>query len=120
MKRKNLTCIVCPRGCQMTAILDENGVFLSVEGNACPRGKVYAEAECTHPERTVTSTVRCEDGSLVSVKTNRPVPKEKMLDVMKEINSVRAKTKIKIGEIVIEGVAGTSADVVATSNWGAG
>ena len=118
MKRKNLTCIVCPRGCQMTATLDDNGAFLSVEGNACPRGKVYAEAECTHPVRTVTSTVRCEDDSLVSVKTSCPVPKELVLDVMKQINSVRASVGIKIGDVIIRGVLGTEADIVATSNWG--
>ena len=118
MKIKNLTCIVCPRGCQMRAALDDDGKFVSVEGFACPRGKVYAEAECTHPERTVTSTVRCEDGSLISVKTSRPVPKEKVLLVMEKINSVRAGVGAKIGDVIICDVLNTGADVVATSNWG--
>jgi CxxC motif-containing protein len=111
-----LTCIVCPRGCQLKVTLADGGEVLAIEGNACKRGIGYAEAECTHPVRTVTSTVRCEDGEVVAVKTSTTVPKEKMFEVMKEINAVRASKTVKIGDIIIKNVAGTSADVIATAN----
>jgi len=104
----------------MTVVLGDGGEVISVEGNACPRGKVYAESECTNPVRTVTSTVRCEDGSVISVKTDKPIPKGKMFLVMKEINKTVAARGAKIGEVIIESVCGTDANVVATSNWGNG
>ena len=116
MKQRNLTCIVCPRGCALTVSFDDGGAISSIEGFVCPRGRAYAESECTHPVRTVTSTVRCEGGAVVSVKTSSPIPKEKMFEVMKEINSTLAKRDVKIGDVVIASVAGTDADVVATAN----
>ena len=116
MKQRLLTCIVCPRGCALTVSLDEAGKVVSVEGNICKRGQTYAEDECTHPKRTVTTTVRCADGSVLPVKTSTTVPKEKMLEVMKAINTTVAPNGLKIGDVVIEGVAGTDADVVATAN----
>jgi len=111
-----LTCIVCPKGCPMTVTLDEGGNVVSVRGNTCPRGKTYAESECTHPVRTVTSTVICEGGAIISVKTATPVPKEKMFEVMAELNSLVAPPDTKIGDVLIEDVAGTGVAIVATSN----
>ena len=115
-KERLLTCIVCPRGCQLKVALGEGGEVLSVEGNICKRGAIYAEAECTHPVRTVTTTVRCADGEVVAVKTASTVPKEKMFEVMKEINSTVAPNEIKIGDVIIDNVAGTGVAVVATAN----
>ena len=116
MKTRELTCIVCPRGCQLVVELDESGAPLSVSGNLCPRGKTYATDECTNPMRVVTSTVRCESGEVVSCKTSRSIPKGMIFDVMKEINKTVAKNGAKIGDVIIENVLGTGADIVATSN----
>lgn len=111
-----LTCIVCPRGCTLKVELSDEGKVLSVTGNACKRGVIYAEAECTHPMRTVTSTVRCEDGAVVACKTSGTVPKERVFDVMKAINGVSANNDLQIGDVIIENVLGLGVDVVATSN----
>jgi CxxC motif-containing protein len=116
VKERNLTCIVCPRGCALTVHFDEAGKITTVEGNACKRGAVYAEKECTHPERTVTSTVRTEGGAVVAVKTATTVPKEKVFEVMEEINAARAPKSVSIGDVIIENVAGTGVAVVATSD----
>ena len=110
-----LTCIVCPRGCSLSVELGEGQEVLSVKGNACKRGVTYAENECTHPVRTVTSTVKLENGKIVAVKTSATVPKEKVFDVMREINRVRASNDVRIGDVIIKNVCGLSADVVATS-----
>ena len=64
---RELTCIVCPRGCDLTVTI-EDGKVISVGGNACRRGVTYAENECTHPVRTGTSTMACENGAVVAVK----------------------------------------------------
>ena len=112
MERK-LTCIVCPLGCQLTVALSGKEV-IKVEGNTCPRGAEYAKNECTNPQRTVTSTVRTDNGGLVSAKTDRPIPKEKMAECMALINQAVAKCPISIGDVILEGVFGSN--IVATQN----
>ncbi len=112
MERK-LTCIICPLGCALTVQTEDKKV-IGVTGNTCPRGKVYAENECTNPQRTVTSTVRCTDGSLVSVKTDRTIPKEKMTECMALINNAVAQLPVVIGDVIIEDVFGSR--IVATQN----
>ena len=115
-KERLLTCIVCPRGCQMKLVLSDDGAPVSIEGNFCKRGVTYANDECTNPKRTVTSTVRCKSGSVVSVKTDNTVPKGMIFDVMTQINNAVAADTVEIGDIIIENVCGTGANVVATSN----
>ncbi len=116
MKTRELTCIVCPRGCSLVVKFNTDGGIAEITGNACKRGVTYAENECTHPKRTVTSTVRCADGRIVAVKTADVIPKERVFDVMREINASRPEGKISIGDVIIEDVAGTGVAVVATAN----
>ena len=116
MKTRNLTCIVCPRGCQLVVSFDEAGKIEKIEGNACKRGITYAENECTHPVRTVTSTVKSVGGRIFAVKTSGTVPKEKVFEVMAVINAYRASDDAKIGDAIIENVLGLGVDIVATSN----
>ncbi len=112
MKRE-LTCIICPIGCSLEVEI-ENGEVKSVKGNTCPRGKNYAETECVAPMRTVTTTVRCDDGSVLPVKTDSPIPKEKMFELMEIINDSIAHLPISIGDVIIENVFGCN--IVATKN----
>lgn len=110
--KRNLTCIVCPMGCQLVAEI-ENVQFISVTGNTCPRGAEYAKNECTNPMRTITTTVRCENGGVVPVKTNRPIPKDKIFECMKIVNKTVAGLPINIGDVIIDDVFGT--EIVATA-----
>jgi CxxC motif-containing protein len=112
MKRE-LICIACPLGCSLTVTL-EGKIVISVEGNTCPRGKDYAINECTAPVRTVTSTVMCENGDLVSVKTKNPIPKDKIFEAMSIINKTVAKLPISVGDIIIEDLFGSQ--LVATQD----
>ena len=116
MKESKLTCIVCPKGCELTVTFDGEGKIEKITGHTCKRGEAYAQAECTAPVRTVTSTVRCEDGEVVAVKTATPIPKEKIFEVMDAINLVVAPNDAKIGDVVISNVCGTGSDVVITAN----
>lgn len=115
---RNLTCIVCPRGCSLTVRFDGEGRIAAITGNTCKRGATYAENECTHPMRTVTSTVRCADGEVVPVKTADVVPKEKMFEVMDALCTVVAPATVRIGQVILADVAGTGVAVVATANKG--
>ena len=112
---KELICIVCPQGCHLK-VDEENG--LTVTGNSCPRGAEYGKMELTHPTRVVTSTVRCEGGLYprCPVKTDRAVPKERMLDVMAALEGAALTAPVRVGDVVIEDVCGTGANVVATRN----
>ena len=110
-----ITCINCPVGCRLSVEL-ENGQVVSVTGNTCPRGTAYAEAELTHPTRTLTSTVRMSNRTaLLPVKTNRPISKEKMMEVMAMLRDVRATAPVHIGDVVLASVLG-EADVIAAAD----
>ena len=50
MEKRDLTCIGCPLGCQITVTM-ENGEVTDVKGNTCPRGDKYAREEVTNPTR---------------------------------------------------------------------
>lgn len=117
MTTRNLTCIVCPKGCELTVTFGGAGEIEKIEGYTCKRGEEYARNECTHPVRTVTSTVKTESGRTVAVKTASPIPKELIFDAMKEINAVRVPDTqaVEIGDVIIPDVCGTKISVVATS-----
>lgn len=112
---RELTCIVCPKGCPLKVEL-ENGAVANVTGHTCPRGKQYAIDECTHPMRTITTTVRATDGSVIPVKTATTIPKELMFECMKEINKAVLPLPAHIGDVVIANILGTGTDVIVTAN----
>lgn len=113
---RELTCIVCPKGCQLKVTLDEGNKVVDVEGATCKRGVEYAHNECTNPMRTVTSTVAIVGGGVVPVKTDRTIPKSLVFECMKEINKAAVAEDAPIGTVVIENVLGTGANVITTRN----
>ncbi|HAN50554.1 MAG TPA: NAD(FAD)-dependent dehydrogenase [Lachnospiraceae bacterium] len=114
-EKKNLTCICCPMGCQITVTLD-NGEVTDVTGNTCKRGDVYARKEVTNPTRVVTSSVRVSGGriAMVSCKTAGDIPKGKIFDCCKAIQSIEVQAPVKIGDTILKDVCGTGVDVIAT------
>lgn len=112
---RELTCINCPMGCRITAAFDGKTVT-NVRGNGCPRGKRYVETELTAPVRTVTGLMRRPGTAApVPVKTSRPVPKDKVFEVITEMNRVPVTGTPEMGEAIIENVCGTGADVVCAA-----
>lgn len=112
MKRE-LTCIVCPKGCQLTAEKDTDGK-IKVSGQTCKRGEEYAISECTHPMRTLTTTACVEGGGVIPVKTNAPVPKEKLFECMELINKAIVPKDAPLGFTVIKNILDSGADVITT------
>ena len=119
METKNLTCINCPLGCQITVKLDDGNV-VEVSGNTCKKGEDYAVKEVTNPTRIITSSVIVEGGtglnSQVSVKTENDIPKDKISDVMNALKGVSVKAPVKIGDVILENVADTGVNIIATRN----
>jgi len=118
MKAKVLTCIRCPRGCQLQVerIDAQSPHELNVTGNMCPKGHDYAVEETTHPVRTVTTTVCVSDGirPLVSVRTAEPVSKASIEEILSILRPLTVVAPVQIGQILVQDVAGAGVPVVAT------
>ncbi|MDO5141417.1 MAG: DUF1667 domain-containing protein [Eubacteriales bacterium] len=109
----NIICITCPKGCHLS--VDEQN-DCAVTSNACPRGAEYGRNEVLHPVRVVTSTVRLEGGALprLPVKTDRPLPKEKVFDCMRLLDGLTVTAPVKTGQVIAAHILGTDVDIVAT------
>ena len=117
MEERKLTCIGCPMGCPLTVVMNGEEV-VSVTGNTCKRGNIYARKEVTDPTRIVTSTVRVSGGSIpmVSVKTKEDIPKDKIFECVRALKGIRVPAPVHIGDIILKNVADTGVDIVATKN----
>jgi len=117
MERKELICIGCPLGCNLTVEMD-GGQVVSVNGNTCKRGDDYARKELTDPRRIVTSTVPVAGGNLpvVSVKTASDIPKGKIRECLCALKGVTFTAPVQIGDVIVENVADTGVDVIATKS----
>ncbi len=111
----NLTCIVCPNGCQIEYDLVD-GKAVNIKGNKCPRGFAYTQNEVTAPSRMITSTVEISDALYrrLPVITSKPIPKGKIFEVMSEIEKCSVKAPIAINQVIIPKVAGTDVDIIAS------
>lgn len=112
---RELTCIVCPKGCQLTVEL-EGKEIRSITGHTCKRGEEYANTECTAPRRTLTTTAPVVGGGVVPVKTDATVPKELLFECMALINKAYVPADAEVGYIVIKNILNTGANVVTTRN----
>ena len=114
---KVIRCIVCPTSCAIQAVDDGKG-NVNFEGYTCKRGLEYAEQEYYEPKRILTTTMRVENGflPLIPVRTDTPILKDKLKDVLKEIAKIKVQPPIKMGDILIENVLGMDANIIASRN----
>ena len=105
------TCIICPMGCELE-INEKDGSFF-VSGNNCMRGEVYGKSEMTKPVRVVTSVIYGEN-QIVSVKTDKPIDKNKIQDLLNLLNQAPKKL-YQVGDIVFENPLGLDCNVVVTN-----
>ena len=108
------TCIMCPMGCPLR--IEEKDGVITVTGNGCPRGEKYGKAEYSHPERVVTTLLKREGGGVVSVKTDRPIPKDKIEEFLTWAASFRVGGSVRTGDVLAEDPVSCGANVVATSD----
>lgn len=112
---KQITCIICPNGCELS-VEWENQSIKNISGALCKRGKEYAAQEIQNPKRTIASLVKVTNGEipLVSVRTTKAVPKEKIFDVMKEIKKLEINAPVKINQVIVKNILGLDSDIIAT------
>jgi CxxC motif-containing protein len=115
---KNLICILCPNGCEISAMLDEDGIIQEIEGASCQRGGEYARQEIYDPRRNIATSVKVTGGELplVSVRLTKAIPKEKIFEVMAEIKKAALQAPVSLGDVIIANVLGLGADVIATKD----
>ena len=117
--KKEIICTVCPRGCHVM-VEGEGEQILNVEGYSCKRGLEYASAEFAHPVRILTTTVKMNGtgSDLLPVRSNKPVPREKLMACMDVIRGIEVQLPVKRYDVIVADICGTGADIVATKTAG--
>ncbi len=112
---KELTCIECPKSCRLTVDI-ENCRVVKVSGNKCPRGEDYARAEIENPQRVLTAVVLAQGLPLkmIPVRTDKPIPKTKILAAAAEIKKIKVIKPLRVGDIIVEDFMGLGVNLRAT------
>lgn len=106
----SVVCPLCPNGCCITQDVNGNDI-----GNRCPRGLVYAKQERMVPMRTLTTTLKTESGKLISVKSDRPIPKERVQEIAASLRVITVKDEMCcIGQVLVKDLYGIN--ILTTSN----
>jgi CxxC motif-containing protein len=115
--KKRIICTVCPQGCEITATF-EGDKIVEFTGYGCPRGVEFARTEFTNPLRILSTSVKVEGGCypLVSVRSDRGIPRSDLMDCMDIIRQVSVKVGTKRGSVVIEHILGSEANVITTAD----
>ncbi|QTX32069.1 DUF1667 domain-containing protein [Aminithiophilus ramosus] len=118
MSLREFVCVVCPNGCLLSLEIsaEKPAKLLSLSGQGCPRGEIWARQEIENPLRTIASSVLVADGDfpLVSVRTDAPIPLASVPAVMAEIRRLSVEAPVRIGDVLLAGPAGTACNVIAT------
>ncbi|GHS89490.1 NAD(FAD)-dependent dehydrogenase [Synergistales bacterium] len=116
-------CVMCPNGCQIDAEYEkETSKLIAFSGNTCPKGADWIKQEIESPMRTIATSVLVASGDFTSasVRTTRPIPRDKIFKVMDEIRALGTlPAPLSIGQALLRNPAGTDTDVVVTRGVGA-
>ena len=114
---KEIICTVCPRGCHITVTGDGKNIE-NIEGYICKRGLNYAQNEYISPVRILTTTVKI-DGmqyELLPVRSENPLPKDKIFDCMEVIKNTSVSLPVGRYDVVIENICDTGVNILATKD----
>ena len=117
-KKTEIICIMCPKACRIRLTVDNEDNITEVSNHQCKEGEKYAVAEYKFPGRVLTTTLLVEGSArkLLPVRTNKPIPKSKLMEVMYFLCDLKVKPPIKIGQVVVTNIMDTGSDLIATSN----
>lgn len=119
MTAKKITCIECPRSCGLTVDI-ENCKVIKVGGNECPKGERYAISEIENPERILTATVLGQglDLKMIPARTDKAIPKSRMLEAMDKIKKIKINKPLNEGDIIVKDFLGLNVNLIATRKTG--
>ena len=122
MSEKKITCVTCPLGCKLKINI-ENNKIISVRGNQCKKGIKFAEVEIRDPRRILTTTMKlkAQGGqeaafNRLPVRSGAPAPKDKILEIIKEIRKIKVSPPVKMGDIIAKNIIGSGVDIIASMN----
>ena len=115
---KEMYCITCPTGCLLKVYEYSANEHVDVEGNLCEKGVDFAMAEITNPTRSLTTTVRTTFFGIpvLPVRTDGEIPKDKIMQAMKELSGIVVSTELGCGDVIVEDIASTGVNVIASSD----
>lgn len=114
-----IICTTCPMACRGYVFLDANGNPERTIGYRCKRGDEFARKEVINPERILTGTLLTAEHSqpLLPIRSDNLIPKSMIMDCMKEMAAMVISEPVQIGDIVVENILGTGANIVACSDY---
>lgn len=118
MRQKcEIICIICPLACKIKVISDGENI-VKITGYQCKKGKKYTIEEFTCPMRVLTATIRTKysDHPLIAVRTDKPIPKKLLRKCMYLLANKRIDYPVKFGEVIIQNILNTGADLIATQD----
>ena len=116
MVTKKMICIGCPVGCHLEVNIDAGAV--TVFGNRCPRGESYAKSEISDPRRVVTAVVRSNSAAMpyIPVRSDRPVPRGRIDDLLNRLYSMTADTPVRCGDLLLDDTENCGAKIIFTAD----
>lgn len=116
-------CVVCPNGCVIEAEFSQGErekppKLTEAVGHRCSRGLKWVRQEIENPMRTIATSVPVRNGNSISasVRTTKPIPLAKVMDVMDVIRRENPEAPLRIGQVLLAGPAGTDTEIVVTRN----
>jgi CxxC motif-containing protein len=116
-EKKHFTCVVCPIGCEIDVELQDNKV-VSIQESKCVKGREFVLQELEEPMRILTTTI-CINGakwSMLPVRTDKPIPKRLLFNVIRELANIELQAPVKMYDVIVRDIAGSSVNIVATRN----
>jgi len=114
-EKRHFTCITCPIGCEIDVEL-RDGAVVSMDGNKCDKAEDFVRQEVEEPMRVLTTTVRIKGAkwAMLPVRTDKPIPKRLLFDVMRQLAGIELQAPIQVSDVIAGDIAGTGADVIAS------
>lgn len=114
VKEQSVICIGCPAGCETRLSLDEKGEVVGMSGNKCKEGEKYVLDEFKNPCRVLTATMLTKESvrNLLPVRTNKPIPKDKLKEAMYVLASIKVSPPLKKGQIVVSNILNTGVNLI--------
>ncbi|MDO8691119.1 MAG: DUF1667 domain-containing protein [Dehalococcoidia bacterium] len=115
MPSAEIICLECPTACLLDLVLDEGGNITECRGAQCKRGLPYAQQELKEPKRVLTTTVLTEGSKspLLSVRTDRPIPRDKLMEGVRSLGCLRVRPPVHAGQVVLAGFMDGAASIIA-------
>lgn len=119
--KAEFVCVVCPTGCAIDAeyVRGMEGAppkLLMADGFTCQRGEKWIHQEIEKPMRTISLSVLVTHGDYLcaSVRTQTPIPLDKIPQVADAMRNVVLEAPVHIGQVILANPAGTETNIIAT------